>query len=69
MIGNHVKDGTRFQADNDYPEILADPFRCAFKQVLRTRDQPVCNSPVVVRQWRGLKMGAEKPAVCVEAAG
>ncbi len=35
VIGNHVKNGTQYDADNDYAEILTDPFRCAFKHVQR----------------------------------
>ena len=36
VIGNHVKDGTQYRADNHYTEILTDPFRCAFKEVLHS---------------------------------
>jgi hypothetical protein len=35
VIGKHVKEGTRYAADNDYAEILTGPFRCAFKRVCR----------------------------------
>lgn len=35
VIGKHVQVGTRYDADHDYAEILADPFRCAFKRVQR----------------------------------
>jgi hypothetical protein len=37
LIGRHVKEGTHYESDHDYADILPDPFRCAFKNVQRSQ--------------------------------
>ena len=33
VIGQQVKEGRHYESDHEYPDILANPFRCAFKNV------------------------------------